>query len=326
MALNVTICVPVYSVERYIGRCARSLLDQTYQDVEYIFVDDCSPDNSIGILKDVINEYPNRASHVRIICHDINRGLAAARNTAVSNCTTEWILHVDSDDWLAPNAIELLVKKQIETNTDIVTGQVLRIHTEKELVMERPQFKNHDDFVRDMIEPSFNHTIWGRLIRKSLYSDYNIQAKEGINIGEDMQVMVQLAYYATKVESVWDVVYYYDCTNDNSLMNTYKEKSINKLTQDIGSMEFVHGFFNNIETKFYDIAEKHLCDYYIKMLYHYCENADKNNYYIILRKLLSLKRDNRRMSISRYLKIRYYCIYRLYQFLGEVYSRLKRIV
>ena len=126
--INVTILIPVYGVEKYIERCARSLFEQTYRDIEYLFIDDCTPDKSIDILKNVMAHYPERASHVTIIRHDVNRGLAAARNSAVANCKTEWVLHVDSDDWLERNAVELLVNKQEETGADIVSGWAMR-HT-----------------------------------------------------------------------------------------------------------------------------------------------------------------------------------------------------
>ena len=88
----VSILVPVYGVEKYIERCARSLFEQTYENLEYIFVDDCTPDKSIEILKRVIEDYPNRKNQVRIIHHEHNRGLAAARNTALDAATSEFYL------------------------------------------------------------------------------------------------------------------------------------------------------------------------------------------------------------------------------------------
>ena len=118
----VSILVPVYGVEKYIERCARSLFEQTYNNLEYIFVDDCTPDNSIAILKRVMEEYPMRKGQVRILRHERNRGIAAARNTALDAAQGSFLSHVDSDDYLARDAIRLLVNKQVETGADIVTG------------------------------------------------------------------------------------------------------------------------------------------------------------------------------------------------------------
>ena len=76
----ISILIPVYNVEKFIERCARSVFEQTYENLEYVFVDDCSPDKSIQILERVLAEYPKREKQTKIIHHDKNRGVAAARN------------------------------------------------------------------------------------------------------------------------------------------------------------------------------------------------------------------------------------------------------
>ena len=134
----VSILVPVYGVEQYIERCARSLFEQTYPDIEYIFVDDCSPDKSIEVLKKTIDDYPQRKPNVRIVRHECNRGLAAARNTAVENCRTEFLMHVDSDDWIEMDCVERCVIKQQEENSDIVLFDFLMHHPKYIVEKKRP--------------------------------------------------------------------------------------------------------------------------------------------------------------------------------------------
>lgn len=90
---KVSVIVPVYKVEKYIERCARSLFNQTLDDIEYIFVDDCSPDRSIEILNQVIGDYPRRKDQVQIIHHASNQGLALARQTGLKAATGEYIAH-----------------------------------------------------------------------------------------------------------------------------------------------------------------------------------------------------------------------------------------
>ena len=292
--MRISILVPIYNVESYIERCARSLFEQTYPDIEYIFVDDCSPDHSIDTLLRVLENYPSRRNQVRIIKHDKNRGLAAARNTAVDNCKSEFLIHVDSDDYLELDAIELLVNKQIETGADIISGQAL-LHNESSVcLMERPQFVDKKDFVADMIKPSMHHTIWGRLIRTALYKDHQIQAVEGVNIGEDLQVMSQLFYFAKKIESVWNVIYHYENSNPNSYMNINSQKKLERSLQDTQSMEIVRDFFKNIkEVEYFDLTEKYLCHYYINLLHFYAEQNDKENFEKNKRKFMHLKESNR---------------------------------
>ena len=101
---KVSILVPIYGVERFIERCARSLFEQTYPNIEYVFVNDCTADRSVEILKELVEDYPGRKDAVKIISHEKNRGLAAARNTALENATGVFICHVDSDDWV-PKAL-----------------------------------------------------------------------------------------------------------------------------------------------------------------------------------------------------------------------------
>ena len=119
---KVSILIPVYGVEKYIARCARSLFAQTYANIEYIFVDDCSPDNSIGLLYSIIEEFPMRREQMRVVRQDRNRGLGAARRRAMEECVGEYVMHVDSDDCVTENAVAKLVSAALATGADIVDG------------------------------------------------------------------------------------------------------------------------------------------------------------------------------------------------------------
>ena len=145
--------VPVYGVEKYIERCARSLFEQTYENLEYIFVDDCSPDKSMEILMRVMEDYPNRKEQVRIIHHEHNRGLAAARNTALDAATSSFITHVDSDDYLSLEAIQLLVEKQVETGADIVSGNYFVIESNGTKKAFEPEYSTPTSYRPPSIRP-----------------------------------------------------------------------------------------------------------------------------------------------------------------------------
>ncbi|MDE6509077.1 MAG: glycosyltransferase, partial [Muribaculaceae bacterium] len=88
---KVSVIAPVYGVESFIGRAVESMMAQTLDDVEFIFVDDCTPDGSVSVLRDVVVRYPER--QVRILRHDVNRGLPAARNTGLDVARGEYIFH-----------------------------------------------------------------------------------------------------------------------------------------------------------------------------------------------------------------------------------------
>ena len=113
----VSVIVPVYAVEAYIAQCAESLMVQTYPAIEFIFVNDGTPDRSMEVLDAVLKRYPQRT--VKIV-NEENAGLPHARAAGLKVATGEYILHVDSDDWVEPDEVERLVARAEETGADLV--------------------------------------------------------------------------------------------------------------------------------------------------------------------------------------------------------------
>lgn len=256
---KVSILVPVYRVEAYIERCARSLFEQTYANIEYVFVDDCSPDNCIEVLKDVMAQYPERANNVRILRHEKNRGLAVARNTALDNATGEFVCVVDSDDWLELNAIELLVGKQVETDTDIVTGNAHMYYEDgvKDLVEKKYTDKNQMLLQQLKDTWTMDTFIWGRIYRRSLYEDNHIRCMEGANYAEDRYQVVRLSYFATSFATIDAFVYNYEKRNETSItvqqkenMSVYLRNQYQHLQNWIG----IRDFFLDKEKAYYQLA------------------------------------------------------------------------
>lgn len=212
----VSLCIPVYNVVSFIERCARSLFEQTYANVEYIFVDDCSPDDSIAILEKVMLDYANVTGKMHIVRHEYNRGLAAARNTAVAAAKGIFLIHVDSDDWIEPNMVEDLVRTQRMTGADIVSCNAVAHYLDGEVLLEEPDYSSKDEMMRSVIQMTLDHVIWRRLIRTSLYKDNNVFAEEGVNIGEDHYTLPRLLYYAKSFSKCDEALYHYNCLNNES--------------------------------------------------------------------------------------------------------------
>ena len=119
--MKISVIIPMYGVEPYIAQCARSLFEQSFTDqVEYLFIDDASKDNSVEVLRNVIDEYANQNLNIRIIQHENNLGLPSARNTGLKHARGEYIMHVDGDDFLEVNAIEMLYKAARDNDADVV--------------------------------------------------------------------------------------------------------------------------------------------------------------------------------------------------------------
>lgn len=281
---QVSILVPIYGVEKYIERCARSLFEQTYDNLEYIFVDDCSPDNSMAILKRVMEDYPERKDQVRIIRHERNRGLAAARNTALDAATGPFVTHVDSDDYLDRSAVQLLVDKQLETDADIVSGNYCMITNKGTREKRLPDYKDRHEFLLKTLDLQEGiRTIWGHLIRLSLYDDYHIRVKEGVNVGEDWQQIPLLAYYAKKASNIDDFVYYYDCTNPQSYIHHYQKAIF--WEEPMKSLFIMDSFFTDKESV-YKEALSRLTTQKLKEFLHIAAKNKNKHAFNVLRSLI----------------------------------------
>lgn len=255
--IKVSIIVPVYNVKKYIERCAVSLFEQTYPNIEYVFVNDCSTDQSIDVLNQVIGRYPNRADHTRIINHQVNRGVAAARNTALDRCTGKFVCQIDPDDYIEPDAVESLLGKQERSDSDIVTGQMVMHRSDRDVLLAFPRYLSKTDMVIDMMQPTIMHSLANRLIRRSLFENFKIRAKEGVNCGEDCWMMTRLAYFAKSCDTIDKVVYHYDRTRENSYTSSKNDViNKNKIKDDIDTANLIIDFFKDKETVYYDEANR----------------------------------------------------------------------
>lgn len=253
-SVRVSVCVPVYGVEDYIERCARSLFEQTYDAIEYVFVDDCAIDNSISILKRVLNDYPNRIGSVRIIRHRRNSGLAVARNTCVNSASGDYIIHVDSDDWLEKNTVEECVKSVSKTNYDIVYFDIISHWEGYNDILNIPLGVTKDKLLEEMLSYRVRHCLCGSFIKRSLYVENNIHALDGINMAEDFQVSPLLLYYAKSIFSIGKVLYHYNRTKDVSYTSTFSEE---KTEQEWMSILHVENFFKNYSPNYLENIERY---------------------------------------------------------------------
>ncbi|WP_455664030.1 glycosyltransferase family 2 protein [Phocaeicola sp.] len=229
MCTKISLLIPVYGVENYIERCARSLFGQTYQNIEYIFVDDCTKDSSIDVLKSVLNDYPFRKKQVAVIHHNSNKGLSAARNTAFSHATGDYIIHVDSDDYLELDAVRLLCEFAETECADVVVFDNYCVYGNR--IVENHQHIPNDktSYIKNLIERKDQSSIWGKMFLRKLVLDSGVQSFENVNFGEDYAVVPRLMYYAKKIVKLDKYLYYYVQYNKESYTNNITLKSINEL-------------------------------------------------------------------------------------------------
>ena len=224
--MTVTVIVPVYGVEKYIVECAESLFTQTYSDIEYVFCDDCTPDRSIELLREVMERYPERKEHIRIIRNEQNKGLGGTRRHLISHINSEAFIIVDSDDVLPPNAVRILVDRMKETDTEIVDGAYAIYVDEKAGKVIKPSHDEPSKYLDKILcQNVILPRVWGRLYKTSVLDKVKDLFIDGIDFAEDICATSRLACVTSRSWTV-DVVYYYRTDNINSYTRNITKKNV----------------------------------------------------------------------------------------------------
>ncbi|MDD4428683.1 MAG: glycosyltransferase [Paludibacter sp.] len=197
---KVSVIVPVYGVEKFIERCARSLLEQTLDDIEFVFVDDCTPDASISILKDIIKDYPQRESQVKIQKMPQNSGLAAVRKYGVSIATGVYLIACDSDDYVEKEMYQEMYELAIKDELDLVQCDI-DIVSDEGLIFSLTTAKqdiSSEELRTDIIDGNIANSLCNKLIRREIYNNEEIHFPIAA-MDEDNTMSAQLAYLCTKL-------------------------------------------------------------------------------------------------------------------------------
>ena len=203
----ISICVPVYNVAPYIERCVRSLMEQRYEALEFIFIDDCSTDSSIAILKRTIAAYPTRLEQVHIYSNGCNKGLAYSRRESIIHATGQYIVCVDADDWIDGDMVAELYQKMQDKNADITTCVYAKESTKQSKLIIQPSFEVEHSFEAALLDNIF--FLAGKLIPRDYFKDERIFAPEGLNYLEDRYTIIRLMGKSPKVVTSPNAIYHY---------------------------------------------------------------------------------------------------------------------
>ncbi|MFI3278471.1 MAG: glycosyltransferase [Rikenellaceae bacterium] len=203
--MNISVIVPIYNVENYIERCLRSLFEQTKTNgVEFILVNDCTPDGSMEVARRIIAEYPLLT--VRIIEHPENRNNGAARQTGLDAAAGDYTIQIDSDDWCEPTMLEDMYAKAIEADADIVSCDYYEFQGD---VHHNALGEDKFERLENILIKSTHSAFWMRLIKKELYTKNKIKIDHGINIQVDLLCVTQLYYLTDKISHIPTPYYHY---------------------------------------------------------------------------------------------------------------------
>ena len=220
-----SIIVPIYGVEKYIAQFAHSLLGQTYTDVQFIFVNDGTKDQSVEILEAIIERQYSYLRPNILIINKENEGLPKARETGLAHATGEYILFADSDDWLELDAVETVVNCIKETQADLIYFDLVKEYGHRKSYKTEREYTaaTKNDFIINLFNyKSAGYTVT-KCFRRSLYTDNTIYTPL-LGMHEDIYLMSQIIFYAKSIVHVHKVLYYYRKDNPNSFCSQDKKK------------------------------------------------------------------------------------------------------
>lgn len=215
---KISIIVPIYKVEQYLSRCVESLLKQTYKNIEIILVDDGSPDQCPKMC-DAYAEHDERIC----VIHKKNGGLSEARNTGLKVANGDYVMYVDSDDYLEADACEHLINA-MTTESDFVVGAIREIRGTAIVYRKHTNLSSHTEYAaRDFIIKSIENNEWfshacANLYKKSFLIDNHLFYKVGYYY-EDMEMLPRLYLAAKKIIYV-DYSFYNYVIREDSIMTS----------------------------------------------------------------------------------------------------------
>ena len=310
--IKVSVIVPVYNVEPYLRRCLDSLVNQTLKDIEIICINDCSPDNSLSILR----EYAEKDGRINVIDFEKNQGVSVARNAGIESAKGEYIGFVDPDDYVDLDFYEKLHEKAKETDADMVKASLKRKTAGR---------IKEDSYLASIKKSKYYNELYHccYIYRVNFLKKYQINYPRGIRFSEDAVFLVKSLFYSNKIEIVDNVFYHYQYGAASShigevICNAYGMPLVfdfmNKAVKDKNEYEdfFCNIFVSNLLMLFAWIApeyrKNHACimtDIYRDRLYQitlkdipeFLNESDFENADILLKKL------NDNIDLLRYPKI-----------------------
>lgn len=218
---KVSVIMPMYNVEKVMARSVQSLFNQTLKGFEVVFVDDCSSDNTGEELRRIISGYDREDISLKIVRHDSNKGVAAARNTGLDNAEGEYVYYLDSDDYFNEEALEVMYEAAKKSGADVVGCEWLLSFENNARHMVQPEVKIGKEAFGKMCNGVMRWNLWLFMVRRDLYEDNAFRFIPGANMGEDMMVMMKILLHAGKVSMVHRPLYHYIQTNSNAMTKNF---------------------------------------------------------------------------------------------------------
>jgi len=252
---KISIIIPVYNVEKYLRKALDSVINQTLKDLEILCINDCSPDNSLEILK----EYQNKDNRIKIINLEENHGQGYGRNLGIEKATGKYIMFLDPDDWYTPDACEIAYNKISQNNNDFVLFEYCNFFEEDNTWtvedLYSKTFQNVNN--KNNINPKeldffffFNAYTWNRIYKTSFIKEHNIRFSTA-RFGEDTRFLAMVLANATSFSFIEKPLYYYLQKSNNQMTLDYTKHWPLVIENHMNNLEYIKTFNNKNITKNY---------------------------------------------------------------------------
>lgn len=266
----ISIIVPVYNTENYLEKCLYSLVNQTYKNIEIIIIDDGSPDNSMNIIQ----KFVLADNRVKVISQK-NQGLSGARNTGMNNANGDYIMFIDSDDWIEIDTCEKAINASEKYNADVVFWPYIKEFSDSQkdnYLFDKTEIiwseKNINQLSRRMVglvgdelanPQSIDNlvTAWGKLYKKSVIGDVRFTDTKIIGT-EDALFNIEVFLGINSAVYIPDLLSHYRKDNESSLTHNYKKKLVSRWREMYSRIKFLLDR-NDMSREYYDALKNRIC-------------------------------------------------------------------
>jgi len=235
---KVSIIIPVYNAQNTLERTLISLRNQRYEHIEFIFIDDASSDCSMSLIEQFAVTVPDfKAFTVKIITLHHNKGVANARNEGLNHAEGKFVMYVDADDTIDPDAVEACVREAEKMDADIVCFHWWLSFSSNERRMIQPSCNTPLEAIKLMLAGQMRWNLWLFMVRRSIYQEHSIRFIPDANMGEDLCVMLKILAHARKISMLDKSYYHYRQDNGTSISKSYSAKHLKDIENNITETE-----------------------------------------------------------------------------------------
>ena len=215
----VTYIIPIYNVSDYIEKSVRSFLGQSYRNIEYIFINDCSSDDSEVKLRKTIEEFPERCNNIKIITNEQNLGSATSRNLGLDMAQGDYVMFADSDDWISVDYVESMVR-QIDDGYDIVYCDYFESYNNHDNRINQDYGQDNIECIRAMLGRGMHGSTWNKIYRRPFLLASKQSFIDRVDLFEDVSWNIRLFACTTKISYLPQAFYHYVQYNNNSIIKS----------------------------------------------------------------------------------------------------------